>query len=75
LIAGFYTHMCVSTTSREALMRGLRVSIDPAGTGATALSHPELGELTADEVRRTALLHLHHLGAEITPFEASSPKA
>ncbi len=33
LLVGFFAHMCVSTTAREALMRGLRVSIDPDGTG------------------------------------------
>ena len=67
LLVGFFTHMCVSTTTREALMRGLKVSIDPDGTGAVALWHPLLGELSADEVRRSALLHLSHMGARITP--------
>lgn len=70
LIVGFYTHMCVSTTAREALMRGLHVAIDPDGTGSAPLRHPLLGELSADETRRTALLHLHHMGARMTPREA-----
>jgi nicotinamidase-related amidase len=69
LITGFLTHMCVSTTTREALMRGLRVTIDPDGTRAVALDHPLLGTLSEEEARRSALLHLHHLGAEIAPFE------
>jgi nicotinamidase-related amidase len=67
LIAGFYAHMCVSTTAREALMRGLRVAIDPDGVGGGAIQHPRLGQQSADEVRRTALLHLSHLGVHITP--------
>jgi nicotinamidase-related amidase len=67
LLVGFFAHMCVSTTAREALMRGLTVAVDPDATGGSPLRHPRLGELSADEVRRTALLHLSHLGAEITP--------
>lgn len=67
LIVGFFTHMCVSTTAREALMRGLRVSIDPDGTGGFPLQHELLGTLSADEVRRTALLQLSHMGVAITP--------
>ncbi len=47
-------------------MRGLRVSIDPDGTGGFPLRHELLGELSADEVRRTALLHLNHMGVAIT---------
>jgi nicotinamidase-related amidase len=67
MILGFYAHMCVSTTAREALMRGLRVAIDPSGVGSCAIQHPTLGQLSADEARRTALLHLSHLGVRITP--------
>lgn len=67
LLVGFYTHMCVSTTAREALMRGLRVAIDPDGVGTVALSHPLLGEVSADEVHRTALLELQSMGASVTP--------
>lgn len=67
LIVGFYAHMCVSTTAREALMRGLRVSVDPDATGASAIRHELLGEQSAAEVQRTALLQLSHLGVTITP--------
>src|SRR5262249_38820277 len=56
LIVGFFTHMGVSTTAREALMRGLSVAVDPEGTGGFPIQHPLLGEQTAEEVRRTALL-------------------
>lgn len=67
LIVGFFAHMCVSTTTREALMRGLRVAIDPDGTGAYPWQHELLGKQSAEEVQRTALLQLNHLGAHITP--------
>ncbi len=67
LIVGFFAHMCVSTTAREALMRGLRVAVDPEATGAVPVRHALLGVQTAAEVHRTALLHLSHLGVEIAP--------
>lgn len=67
LIIGFFAHMCVSTTAREALMRGLTVAIDPDGTGGYPWRHELLGEQSADEVQRTALLQLNHLGVSITP--------
>lgn len=67
VLVGFYTHMCVSTTAREALMRGLSVSVDPDGTDATTISHELLGTLAAEEVRRSALLQLSHMGVAITP--------
>lgn len=65
VLVGFYTHMCVSTSAREALMRGFDVEIDYDATGACALSDPRLGRQSADEVRRTALLQLAHLGAGV----------
>jgi nicotinamidase-related amidase len=68
-IVGFFTHMCVSTTAREALMRGLRVAVDPNATGAFPVRHELLGEQSAEDVRRTALLHLSHLGVRILPRE------
>jgi len=65
VIVGFYAHMCVSTSVREALVRGFEVVIDPDATGAAALQHPELGTQSANEVRRSAFLHLMHLGAHV----------
>jgi nicotinamidase-related amidase len=67
LLVGFYAHMCLSTTAREALMRRLAVSIDPDGTGACDLEHPLLGLQSADQVCRSALLHLNQLGVRIAP--------
>ena len=65
LIVGFYAHMCVSTSAREALIRDFAVRLDPDAVGAADLADPRLGTLTADEVRRTALLHLKHMGATL----------
>jgi nicotinamidase-related amidase len=65
LIVGFYTHGCVSTTTREAIMRDYSVFIDPKGTATFSMEHQELGKLTADEVRRSALLHLVNMGAQL----------
>lgn len=65
LITGFYTHGCVSTTAREAIMRNLNVYLDIHATGACNIKHELLGELTADEVRRSALLQLVNMGATI----------
>jgi nicotinamidase-related amidase len=75
VIVGFYAHMCVSTTAREALVRGFDVTVDPDATGATDISHARLGALEADEVRRSALLQLTHMGASVAsvPVMAPSP--
>jgi nicotinamidase-related amidase len=64
-LAGFYTHGCLSTTAREAIMRGLRVTIDPRTTGACAIENAALGTMTAAEVSRSALMHLANMGAEM----------
>ena len=68
LIVGFYTHMCVSTSAREALNRGFEVSIDAEGTGACELDHESLGVQSADEVRRTALLQLSQMGVSVVNY-------
>lgn len=70
LLVGFYTHACLSTTAREAIMNDLEVSIDPDATGACDMNHEILGVQTADEVRRSALLHLARMGAQITKLPA-----
>jgi nicotinamidase-related amidase len=71
LVTGFYTHMCLSTSVREALMRGFGVVIDPEATGACALEHDQLGSMDAYEVRRTALLQLADMGARIDAGEGA----
>ncbi len=77
LVAGFYTHMCVSTTIREALVRGFDVIVDPDATGARDLEDERLGRQSADEVRRAALLHLVNMGAVLAgrPAAAASGSA
>jgi nicotinamidase-related amidase len=65
LIVGFYAHMCLSTSAREALSRGFEVVVDPNATGARDLEDEALGRQTADEVRRSALLHLRNMGVTV----------
>jgi nicotinamidase-related amidase len=62
---GFYTHGCVSTTTREAIMARLDVHIDIRATATCAIEHEILGALGADEVKRSALLQLANMGANI----------
>jgi nicotinamidase-related amidase len=64
-IAGFYTHGCVSTTAREAIMAGYEVYLHPEATGSCDIVHEVLGIQTAEEVRRTALLQLANMGAHV----------
>lgn len=71
LIVGFYTHGCVSTTAREAIMEGLEVFLDPDATGSCDMQHHLLGRLTADEVKISSLLHLANMGAVITQLPKS----
>jgi nicotinamidase-related amidase len=65
LIVGFYTHMCLSTSAREALVRGFDVAVDPEATGARDLHDDVLGQQTAHEVRRSALLQLTNMGVTL----------
>ena len=65
LIVGFFAHMCVSTSAREALVRGFDVRVDARGVGARDLEHELLGRQTGDEVRRSALLQLSDMGVTV----------
>lgn len=67
LVVGFYAHMCLSTCVREALIRGFHVVVDPNATGARDLDDEALGRQTADEVKRSALLHLKNMGVTVAP--------
>lgn len=73
LIVGFYAHMCVSTSAREALVRGFQVEVDALATGARDIEDELLGRQTADEVRRTALLHLSNMGVTVSLALAGRP--
>jgi nicotinamidase-related amidase len=66
LIVGFYTHGCVATTAREAIMKDLNVLLDPNATGSCDIYNPALGDLSADETRRSTLIQLVHMGAGLT---------
>ena len=57
--------MCVSTSASEALVRGFEVKIDADATGTHDIAHPVLGQLTAAEVKKSALLHLSDMGVRI----------
>ena len=70
LIVGFTTHRCVSSTAREALVRGFNVAIDALATGSRAVEHEALGLLCAEEVHRAALIHLADMGVKIVSPEA-----
>ena len=65
LIVGFYTHGCVATTAREAIMKDLNVLLDPAATGSCDIKNPVLGDLSAEESRRSALIQLANMGATL----------
>jgi hypothetical protein len=43
----------------------LDVFVDPEATGARDLEHPVLGSQSADEVRRSALLQVTNMGAQV----------
>jgi len=75
LLVGFYTHRCVSTSAREAMVRGFDVAVDPDATGARDLADEILGQLSADEVRRSALLHLQNMGVTMTRDELAASTA
>jgi nicotinamidase-related amidase len=77
LITGFYTHGCVSTTAREAIMRELKVVLDINATGTCAIDHEWLGKLSVEEVKESALLQLYNMGASLkrTILPQRSPEA
>jgi len=75
LIVGFYAHMCLASSAREALVRGFEVSVDPDATGARDLEDEVLGRQTADEVRRSALLHLTNMGVTLARLRGTPAPA
>jgi nicotinamidase-related amidase len=64
-LVGFLTHMCVSTTAREALMLGLPTVIQADGCSSRPIENPGIGRVDGDEAHRVALLHLASMGASI----------
>jgi nicotinamidase-related amidase len=58
IIAGFMTHMCVSSTARAALDLGYRVTIDAGACAARDLPDGAGGRIGADVVHKVALAEL-----------------
>ncbi|HEU4564891.1 MAG TPA: isochorismatase family cysteine hydrolase [Gemmatimonadaceae bacterium] len=75
VVVGFYAHMCLSTSVREALVRDFEVSVDPAATGARDLQHETLGHQSADEVVRSALLQLIDMGATVVTTPSATGRS
>ena len=75
MIVGFFAHMCVSTSAREALVRGLEVRVDARAVGARDLDDELLGRQSADDVRRTALLQLSDMGVYVENREVLADMA
>ncbi|HTL07852.1 MAG TPA: isochorismatase family cysteine hydrolase [Chitinophagaceae bacterium] len=65
LIVGYFTHGCVSTTAREAIMAQYDVSLDTEATASWDIQHHLLGFLPAAETKRSALLQLASMGAAL----------
>lgn len=58
IVAGFQTHMCISSTVRAALDLGWRTTVVGAATATRALPDPQGGTLPADMVQRASLAAL-----------------
>lgn len=58
IVAGFMTHMCVSSTVRAALDLGISSAVVARGCASRALPVPGGGVLTGAEVHRAALTEL-----------------
>lgn len=58
ILAGFMTHMCVSSTARAALDLGYRVTVDADASGTRDLPDGEGGAIKAADLHRTALAEL-----------------
>ena len=66
LLAGFMTHMCVSSTARAAIDLGHRVTIVADATATRALPDPlAAGLVPARQVQRTALAELADRFADV----------
>jgi nicotinamidase-related amidase len=69
IIAGFMTHMCVSSTARAALDLGFPVTIAADATATRDLPDPLGGVVPADAVQRAALAELGDRFACIAPVD------
>jgi len=67
IVAGFMTHLCVSTTVRAALDLGYRTTLVAAGTATRALPDPLGGVQPAAAVQRATLAALADRFAVVVP--------
>jgi nicotinamidase-related amidase len=58
MLAGFMTHMCVSSTARAALDLGYRVTIDAASCATRDLPDGKGGVMPAALIHEVALVEL-----------------
>jgi nicotinamidase-related amidase len=70
LLAGFMTHMCVSSTARAALDLGFPVTIAADATATRDLPDPLGGVVPAETVQRAALAELADRFACVARSEA-----
>ncbi len=69
VIAGFMTHMCVSSTARAALDLGYKATIAADAAATRDLPDPLGGVITADALHRAALAELGDRFAVITTVD------
>ena len=69
VIAGYMTHMCVDTTSRQAAHRGLGVEILSDATGTLALANSG-GSAEGEELHRATLVAQGQFFADVVTTEA-----
>ncbi len=69
ILAGFMTHMCVSSTARAALDLGYSTTIVADAVATRDLPNPAGGVITADVLHASALAALSDLFAAIAPLE------
>lgn len=73
IVAGFMTHMCVSSTVRAALDLGYRSTVVASATATRPLPTPEGGTVTAELLQSTALAELADRFATIATEAAGLP--
>ena len=69
VLAGFMTHMCVSSTARAALDLGYKTTVASDASATRALPDPLGGVISADALHRAALAELGDRFAIITTVE------
>ncbi len=71
ILAGFMTHMCVSSTARAALDLGYRITVIADATATRALPDPTGGaDIDADALQRASLAELADRFAVVAPLSA-----